>query len=462
MAISLRPVTGGSTGLSGIPNPNIGFGASINSGSYYYLVFVILVICLFVMYRIVNSHYGYALRGIHDNEKRMQALGYNTWLYKYTSWIIAAVFGGVAGVLFAYFGSTIVPNNIAMVTSDIAFLLVILGSATTFFGPLVASVIYVGIEYLASIYLPQRWPLIFGAIFVIAIMMIPDRAVSGWVPSPAAVEEGGRWRLLEAQDLSVHFGGLAAVNERQLRRRAGREAGAHRPQRRGQDDALQPAHRPAQAVGRQGLLQRPGHHSREGLRAHALGNGPLLPDHQPLSLPERHGQRHDRAAGRGKSRYGFFRPFFETRALQAAAQELLESTDLWDLQGRGRQLAGLRAAAQAGDSAQPGQPPGTAPARRAELRSHHRRERGHHRRIRDLGSKITVLMIAHDMDLVFGVAERVILLHYGEISLRGHLRRDPLQRRWCREIYMGTPQAARRGQVIGDDRAQRHPHLVRR
>ncbi len=111
MAIALRPVTGGSTGLAGIPRPDLGFGIRVNSGSYYYLVFVFLVVCAYIMYRIVNSHYGYALRGIHDNERRMQALGYNTWLYKYTSWIIAAVFGGVAGVLFAYFGSTMVPNS---------------------------------------------------------------------------------------------------------------------------------------------------------------------------------------------------------------------------------------------------------------------------------------------------------------------------------------------------------------
>jgi branched-chain amino acid transport system permease protein len=173
LAISLRPLTGGSTGISGIPEPNIGFGAKVDSGSLYYLVFVICVICLFLMYRLVNSHYGYALRGIHDNEKRMQALGYNTWLYKYTSWIVAAVFGGVAGVLFAYFGTALIPNNFAMPTSDISFLLVILGGTTVFFGPLVASVFYVGIEYVVSIYLPQRWPLIFGAILVIAIMLIP-------------------------------------------------------------------------------------------------------------------------------------------------------------------------------------------------------------------------------------------------------------------------------------------------
>ena len=174
VVIALRPVTGGSTGLAGIPEPDLGLGFEMTAGRYYYLVFVILAICLYIIYRIVNSHYGYALRGIHDNERRMQALGYNTWLYKYTSWIIAGIFGGVAGVLFAYFGGIMAPNNLAMITSDIAFLLVIMGSTTVFFGPLVASVVYVGVEYVASLYLPDRWPLIFGAMFVLTIMIIPD------------------------------------------------------------------------------------------------------------------------------------------------------------------------------------------------------------------------------------------------------------------------------------------------
>jgi branched-chain amino acid transport system permease protein len=173
LAISFRPVTGGSTGISGIPRPNIGFGAEVSTRPLYYLVFAIGVICLFLMYRIVTSHYGYALRGIHDNEKRMQALGYNTWLYKYTSWIIAGVFGGIAGVLFAYFGSALVPTNLGMLYSDISFLIIILGGTTVFFGPVVGAVFLVGVEYLVGIYSPERWPLIFGAIIVIAIMMIP-------------------------------------------------------------------------------------------------------------------------------------------------------------------------------------------------------------------------------------------------------------------------------------------------
>jgi branched-chain amino acid transport system permease protein len=174
VAVAARVYTGGSTGLKGIPDPDLGFGVIVKSGRFYYLVFVLVAISIFVIYRIVNSHYGYALRGIHDNERRMQALGYNTWLYKYTAWIIAAVFGGLSGLLFAYFNGTMVPQNFAMITSDIAFLLVIMGSTTTFFGPLVASVVYVGVEHLASQYLPERWPLIFGALFVITIMVIPQ------------------------------------------------------------------------------------------------------------------------------------------------------------------------------------------------------------------------------------------------------------------------------------------------
>ena len=162
LAITIRPVTGGSTGLSGVPKAHIGFGSALSAQQYYYLVLVLGVVCLFLMYRILSSHYGYALRGIHDNEKRMQALGYNTWLYKYTSWMIAAVFGG-----------TVIPNDFAMARSDISFLLVLLVGTTVFFGPLVGAIFYVAIEEVVSSYQPARWPLIFGAIIVIAIMATP-------------------------------------------------------------------------------------------------------------------------------------------------------------------------------------------------------------------------------------------------------------------------------------------------
>jgi len=175
VAITARSLTGGSTGLAGIPYPQLDvLGITINSRSFYFLVLIIVVVCFFIIYRIVNSHYGYALRGIHDNERRMQALGYNTWLYKYTSYILAGAFGGIAGVLFAYFGGVMIPGTMGMAMTDIVFLIVILGSASVYFGPIVGAVVIVGVEYLASLYVPDRWPLIMGAIIVVAIMVIPQ------------------------------------------------------------------------------------------------------------------------------------------------------------------------------------------------------------------------------------------------------------------------------------------------
>jgi branched-chain amino acid transport system ATP-binding protein len=57
--------------------------------------------------------------------------------------------------------------------------------------------------------------------------------------------------------------------------------------------------------------------------------------------------------------------------------------------------------------------------------------------IRNLGPAITVLIVDHDMDLVFGVAERIMVLHYGQIIVNGkpeEIRMDPR----VREIYMGA------------------------
>jgi len=61
--------------------------------------------------------------------------------------------------------------------------------------------------------------------------------------------------------------------------------------------------------------------------------------------------------------------------------------------------------------------------------------------IHNLGKDITVLMVAHDMDLVFGVAERIIVLHYGQIIVEGaseEIRNDPR----VKEIYMGIAESA--------------------
>ncbi len=138
-----------------------------------------------------------------------------------------------------------------------------------------------------------------------------------------------------------------------------------------------------------------------------------------------------------KSRYGFYRPMFKDKDLVKAAQELLESQELWDLRdeivgslayGQQRKLEiGLSLASQPELLLLDEPSCGLTMVESADIT----------KRIKALGSKITVLMIAHDMDLVFGVADRVVLLHYGEIACEGTCE-EIRQNAMVREIYMGS------------------------
>ena len=56
--------------------------------------------------------------------------------------------------------------------------------------------------------------------------------------------------------------------------------------------------------------------------------------------------------------------------------------------------------------------------------------------IHSLGGDITVLLVAHDIDLIFGVAERIIVLHYGQVIADG-LPKEISANAEVREIYMG-------------------------
>jgi branched-chain amino acid transport system permease protein len=173
LAQKLRTFTGGDTGLGGIGLPNLQIpGFTLTTHSFYYLVFIAFVISVFLIYRIIKSPFGEALQGIRENEPRMRALGYNTWLYKYICFILSGLFAGVAGIFFASLNGIMSPTHVDVSTSTIAMLMVVLGSTSIVFGPLVGSVIVVLIQYTTMIYAPERWPLILGAVFILAVMFV--------------------------------------------------------------------------------------------------------------------------------------------------------------------------------------------------------------------------------------------------------------------------------------------------
>lgn len=172
-AVKWRAMTGGTDGLVGITCPDLGLaGFTWTASSFYYLVFLAFVICFFLLHRITNSSFGRALVGIRENEPRMQCLGYNTWAHKYVAFTIAGLFAGVAGVLFASFYGIMVPGHLSIMTSASVMLMVIIGGAGTLFGPAIGAGFIVVLERFASDYVPERWPLILGGVFVICVLFM--------------------------------------------------------------------------------------------------------------------------------------------------------------------------------------------------------------------------------------------------------------------------------------------------
>ena len=171
IAMKWRSMTNGEYGLTGIIRPDLGLPHfTWNTTYFYYFVFIVFAICFFLLYRLVKSPFGQALQGIREGESRMSVLGYNAWLYKYIAFVIAGMFAGVAGVLFAYHNGIMVPPNLDVSTSGFVMLMMIAGGMGTLYGPVIGAAALIIIQFYAGVFTPERWPLILGGAFVLTIM----------------------------------------------------------------------------------------------------------------------------------------------------------------------------------------------------------------------------------------------------------------------------------------------------
>ena len=478
LAIALRPVTGGSTGLSGIPEPDLGFGVQghVRPSTTTWCSSSASSACSSCT---ASSTLTTATRCAASTTTRgacrLSATTPGSTSTRRGS--SPAVFGGIAGVLFAYFGSTLVPNNLAMV--DQRHLLPA-GDPRGHHRVLRAAggrVFYVGVEYLASLYLPDRWPLIFGALIRHHHHghALEQEPVSGFGRHPRVVEEadtvaaaslrreGDPWRCLKPRTYRCTSAACRACRDVTF--------------------GIEPGERLA-LIGPNGAGK---------TTLFNVLTGQLKPSGGQVLFK---GQDITNASVFARTHLGMSRSFqitslFPYQSVLVNAMIALQGTREEPLpvlpaavqrqgaagrrpgtarvrgrpvgsQGRDRQLAGLRPAAQAGDSAESGQQARTAAARRAELRSHHSRERRDHQAypgagLQDHGAHDRP---RHGPGVRRGRAGDTAALRRDR--LRGHLRRDTLQRDGPGDIYMGSRKQFGPGSVTAMLASQRHPHLVRR
>jgi branched-chain amino acid transport system permease protein len=162
----------GWAGIRGI-RPFILFGINFNeTANFYWAALALFALGLFILWRLVKSPFGLALNGVRESPQRMAALGYPVYWIRVTAFLIAAVYAGLGGILATYNTGIITPTTIQLSRTIWVLMMVILGGASYFWGPLVGTFIAVWLDVLIS-QVTERYNTVIGVIFVLTVLFSP-------------------------------------------------------------------------------------------------------------------------------------------------------------------------------------------------------------------------------------------------------------------------------------------------
>ena len=177
-AVSFRwtEVTGGENGLGGITRPVL-FGFNLESSTpYYWFVAAIAFLVLLLLWRFHHSSVGHVLVAIRENEQRARFLGYPTNRYKLTAFVLSAAITGLAGILLLFQNRMTSADPMSVSFSGDLLAMVVIGGMRTFLGPALGALFFILFREFLSIY-TENWLFWFGLVFVAFIVFSPTGLV---------------------------------------------------------------------------------------------------------------------------------------------------------------------------------------------------------------------------------------------------------------------------------------------
>ena len=160
---------GGDDGLSLFTRNRIGHLSLSNDTVFYYTCLGLLIGFLFFSWRLVNSRFGMVIRGCKENERRMGALGFPTYRYKLTCFIIAGAGAGLSGALMANQTEFVSPSLLHWTVSGNILVMVVLGGVGTLVGPVFGATTLLLLEEFLSRY-TEHWMLFLGPILIFMVL----------------------------------------------------------------------------------------------------------------------------------------------------------------------------------------------------------------------------------------------------------------------------------------------------
>jgi branched-chain amino acid transport system permease protein len=177
--------TGGENGLPGVPTPTLYLGFTtihFNFGwSLYPFIAFVYFIGIVLALRIVRSPVGAILTAIRENPLRAAAVGHNVQGYKLTAFVIAAAYAGIAGGLLGVMQAFMPPDAFMFDTSGQLVMQTAIGGRATLFGPLVGAAVWLFLQdFLQStLGLGATWKLVLGVVFVLLVVFLRQGIIGG-------------------------------------------------------------------------------------------------------------------------------------------------------------------------------------------------------------------------------------------------------------------------------------------
>jgi branched-chain amino acid transport system permease protein len=178
----LVDLTGGPNGLLGVRPFSI---AGIRLDTEFRAFPLVWLISLLVMLAILNllgSRLGRALRAVATNELGADAIGIDSFRTKLTFFVLSAAMAGLAGSLYVHINQYASPETFGIAGSILLIVMVAIGGAGTFWGPLLGALIYTAVPQLLLDYEDAEL-MLFGLGMLVVLIVFPG----GLASVPAAV-----------------------------------------------------------------------------------------------------------------------------------------------------------------------------------------------------------------------------------------------------------------------------------
>jgi branched-chain amino acid transport system permease protein len=227
-------LTQGPLGLPGVPPFDLGRAdwALTSKRQSYYLVLVLSALAYALCARLLRARFGRALVAVRQNESLAESVGVSAYRVTLTAMVVACALAGIGGSYYGHYTMFLSPEVFSFYNTVTMVVMVVGGGQGTVAGPAVGALVFTFVPELLRMAAFYRM-LVYGVVLLLAVMFMPRGIVHALqrrprraLPSPAEATEpalgdsvGGDGPVprgdtaLQVEHVTVRFGGLTAVDD---------------------------------------------------------------------------------------------------------------------------------------------------------------------------------------------------------------------------------------------------------